>query len=103
MTSIIDRISEAEQKAAEIKKEAVLKVKSIVADAELTAKNNVSQASKKAVGIKNGYISEAEHKAASLSEEILSANVVKAEEFCTKSFQNMDSAVDYIIERALAL
>ena len=101
MASIIERISEAEENALTIKREAVAAAKTRIADAELDAKQELSAAAKQAARMKTASAQEAENSSEAMGREILSTNNKNSDAICERARANMDSAVAYIVERVL--
>ena len=103
MASIIDRIAGAESDAQQRKRDAAVKAREMIADAQAKAKNDISSAAKSAAEHKNRAAAEAEIKGEALFKEIFDKNAVDTEEYCAAASKNIGAAADYIVKRALEL
>ncbi len=103
MTSLIDRITEAEAQAQSKKRDASVKAREMVADARTRAAASVSEAAKSASERKNAASANAEIKGEALFKEIFDKNSARADEYCAAAEKKFESAVDHIIKKALEL
>ncbi|HHZ02528.1 MAG TPA: hypothetical protein GX396_06275 [Tissierellia bacterium] len=96
---VIKVIREAEEKAEEIKKEALSKAKSIVTDANEEAQRILDEAVKEAEFNRKSVISKAESEGQLLYDDIINETKRECEEISNRANDNMNDAVTIILER----
>lgn len=96
---IIKIIRDTEEKAENIKKEAVSQAKQIIADANLQAQQIISEARELSESESSGLLKLAESEGQLLYDGIMDEALKECESVLKNADENMDSAVTIILER----
>lgn len=102
MASIIDKINEAETKAASMRADAQQKGKEALLRAAEKSAKTLSETKVKLRQQQIEAVSGAEEKGARLAEQLLSESNKQADEISLAAKKNIDAAVKYIIESVTA-
>ncbi len=103
MSSIIERIEEAESTVVTIRRDASVNAKALVSDAEIASSREIDDANRSIRSIKRQYLEEAEDRAGEIAERLIAENRSKADELYESAKPRVPLAAEHIIERLLEL